>query len=258
MKVTFLGVGEAFDDDNTNTCILIEAAGRRMLVDCGATAPPSIWKQSERPDYLDGIFISHFHADHVFGLPALMMRMQEDGRTRPFYLFGPVGTQRNIERLMEVAYPSMVANLPFTLRFRELQRSHRWDDWNLRVVNTRHSVQNLGLRLEAGSPNKVFCYSGDGMFTPTASKLYTNADLLVHEAYTIDGTVKNFRKETITVGTKTHCSMQQLERLDDMARPKKMALIHLNRGLRKGKDEILKKYKKRRWIMPDAGDVIEL
>ena len=187
-----------------------------------------------------------------------MMRMQEDGRTRPFYLFGPVGTQRNVERLMEVAYPSMVANLPFTLRFRELQRSHRWDDWNLRVVNTRHSIQNLGLRLEAGSPTKVFCYSGDGMFTPTASKLYTNADLLVHEAYTEDGTVKNFRKETITIGTKTHCSMQQLERLDDMARPKKMALIHVNRTLRKDRDDILKKYKKRRWIMPEAGDVINL
>ena len=41
MKVTFLGVGEAFDENNTHTCILVEAAGRRMLVDCGATAPPS-------------------------------------------------------------------------------------------------------------------------------------------------------------------------------------------------------------------------
>ena len=66
MKVTFLGVGEAFDENNTHTCILVEAAGRRMLVDCGATAPPSVWHQSKRPDYLDGIFISHFHADHVF------------------------------------------------------------------------------------------------------------------------------------------------------------------------------------------------
>lgn len=187
-----------------------------------------------------------------------MMRMWEDGRTRPFYLFGPVGTQRNVERLMEVAYHGMVANLPFTLRFRELQRSHRWDDWNLRVVNTRHTVQNLGLRLEAGSPTKVFCYSGDGMFTPTASKLYTNADLLVHEAYTSDGTVKNPRGETVTIGTKTHCSLQQLERLDDMARPKKMALIHLNRKLREEKKDILKKYRQRRWIMPDAGEVIEL
>ena len=117
MKVTFLGVGEAFDQDYTHTCILVEAAGRRMLVDCGATAPPSVWHQSKRPDYLDGIFISHFHADHVFGLPALMKRMEEDGRTRPFYLFGPVGTQRNVERLMEVAYPGMVSHLPFTLRF---------------------------------------------------------------------------------------------------------------------------------------------
>jgi ribonuclease BN (tRNA processing enzyme) len=187
-----------------------------------------------------------------------MKRMEEDGRTRPFYLFGPVGTQRSVERLMEVAYQGMVAKLPFTLRFRELQRSHRWDDWNLRVVNTRHSVQNLGLRLEAGSPTKVFCYSGDGMFTPTASKLYTNADLLVHDAYTMDGTVRNFKKEVITIGTKTHCSMQQLERLDDMARPKKMALIHVNRNLRKDKNDVLKKYKQRRWIMPEPGDVINL
>ena len=258
MKITFLGVGEGFDEDYTHTCMLVEAAGRRMLVDCGGTAPPSVWHKSQRPDYLDGIFISHFHADHVFGLPALMKRMEEDGRTRPFYLFGPVGTQRSVERLMEVAYQGMVAKLPFTLRFRELQRSHRWDDWNLRVVNTRHSVQNLGLRLEAGSPTKVFCYSGDGMFTPTASKLYTNADLLVHDAYTMDGTVKNFRKEVITIGTKSHCSMQQLERLDDMARPKKMALIHVNRTLRKDRNEILKKYKQRRWIMPEPGDVINL
>ena len=47
MKVTFLGVGEAFDEDYTHTCILVEAAGRRMLVDCGATAPPSVWHQSK-------------------------------------------------------------------------------------------------------------------------------------------------------------------------------------------------------------------
>ena len=52
--------------------------------------------------------------------------------------------------------------------------------------------------------------------------------------------------------------MQQLERLDDMARPKKIALIHVNRTLRKQKDDLLKKYKKRRWIMPEAGDVINL
>ena len=121
MKVTFLGVGEAFDENNTHTCILVEVCRRRMLVDCGATAPPRYGTNQKDHDYLDGIFISHFHADHVFGLPALMMRMWEDGRTRPFYLFGPVGTQRNVERLMEVAYHGMVANLPFTLRFRELK-----------------------------------------------------------------------------------------------------------------------------------------
>ena len=244
MKITFLGVGEAFDETQTNVCLLVEAAGRRMLMECGANAPSAVWNKSTRADYLDGIFVSHFHADHTFGLPALVMRMWEDGRTRPFYLFGPVGSQRYIERMMKMAYPSMVEKLPFTLRFRELQRSHRWDDWNLRVVSTRHSVPNLGLRLEAGSPQKVFCYSGDGMFTPTAAKLYTGADLLVHEAYLEDGQ------------TKTHCSLVQLERLQDLARPKQMALDHLQRNLRKQKDDILKRYRRRKWTIPDAGDSV--
>ena len=62
------------------------------------------------------------------------------------------------------------------------------------------------------------------MFTPTASKLYTNSDLLVHDAYTMDGTVQNPRGETINIGTKTHCSIQQLERLDDMQDQKKWRL----------------------------------
>ena len=244
MKISFLGVGEAFDETQTTVCLLVEAAGRRMLMECGANAPSAVWKKSTRADYLDGIFISHFHADHTFGLPALVMRMWEDGRTRPFYLFGPVGSQRFIERLMKMAYPGMVENVPFTLRFRELQRSHRWDDWNLRVVSTRHSVPNLGLRLEAGSPQKVFCYSGDGMFTPTAAKLYTGADLLVHEAYLDDGQ------------TKTHCRLVQLERLHDLARPGRMALVHLRRDLRKQKDEIIKRYRRRKWTIPEAGDSV--
>ena len=96
MKISFLGVGEAFDETQTNVCLLVEAAGRRMLMECGANAPSAVWKKSTRADYLDGIFISHFHADHTFRLPALVMRTWEDGRTRPCSLFRPVWSQRFI------------------------------------------------------------------------------------------------------------------------------------------------------------------
>ena len=254
MKITFLGVGEAFDEKESHVCILVEASGRRMIIDCGSTAPPEIWKNCERPDYLDGIFISHFHADHFFGLPALMIRMWEDGRTRPFYLFGPLGMQKRVEVLMESAYPGSMprrdgkeGGIPFTLRFRELQRSHRWDDWNLRVVNTKHTVQNLGLRLEAGK--KVLCYSGDGMFTPTAAKLYSNASLIIHETY---------KESSTELRKRTHCTIDQLERLDDMARPKQIALVHLHRDLRKKRASILKKHRTRNWIIPKKGEFLEI
>lgn len=262
MKITFLGVGEAFDEYLHNVCLLIEATGRRMLIDCGATAPPAVWKQSQRADYLDGIFVSHLHADHIFGLPALLMRMWEDGRTRPFYLFGPVGLQRYIERMLKLAYDGSVPKhgrgegaksegIPFTLRYRELQRSHRWDDWNLRVASTRHTISNLGLRLEAGDPQSVFCYSGDGMYTPTAGRLYAGADLVVHEGYTDDGE------------TKVHCSLKQLERLQDIARPKHLAVVHMRRDLRwdgNGKSRIRewqKRYRQRGWLFPEPGFVME-
>ena len=67
MKITFLGVGEGFDEDYTHTCMLIEAAGRRMLVDCGATAPPSVWHKSQRPDYLDGLESAKIAVSMVLG-----------------------------------------------------------------------------------------------------------------------------------------------------------------------------------------------
>ena len=46
-----------------------------------------------------------------------------------------------------------------------------------------------------------------------------------------------------------------LERLHDLARPKRMALVHLRRDLRKQKKDILKKYRQRKWTIPESGDV---
>ncbi len=76
VKIKFIGVGEAFDEDLPNTSILVRARDERnessILLDCGFTAPPSFWKIAKDPDDLDAIWISHFHGDHFFVLPALL------------------------------------------------------------------------------------------------------------------------------------------------------------------------------------------
>ena len=75
MRVTFLGVGEACDETMPNTSVWVEteADNRRssVLLDCGFTVPPNYWQRTSDPEDLDALWISHFHGDHFFGVPAL-------------------------------------------------------------------------------------------------------------------------------------------------------------------------------------------
>ena len=87
------------------------------------------------------------------------------------------------------------------------------------------------------------------MFTPTAAKLYSNASLIIHETY---------KESSTELRKRTHCTIDQLERLDDMARPKQIALVHLHRDLRKKRATILKKHRTRNWIIPKKGECLEI
>ena len=70
-EVIFLGVGEAFDEELPNTSILIRygkgTSPVTLLLDCGFTAPPRLWKEEPEVDILDGTplldvkpYVSHF------------------------------------------------------------------------------------------------------------------------------------------------------------------------------------------------------
>lgn len=82
MKIIFLGVGEAFDENYPNNSQLIATDKTKLLSDCGFTVPSQLWKYNPDPNFLDLINISHQHSDHFFGLPAVLLRMWEGGRER--------------------------------------------------------------------------------------------------------------------------------------------------------------------------------
>ncbi|MCX6722879.1 MAG: MBL fold metallo-hydrolase [Candidatus Staskawiczbacteria bacterium] len=89
MKIIFLGVGEAFDENLPNNSQLIITDKTKLLLDCGFTVPPQLWKYNPDYNFLDAIYISHQHADHYFGLPAILLRMWEGGREKDLLLFVP-------------------------------------------------------------------------------------------------------------------------------------------------------------------------
>ncbi|HQK64027.1 MAG TPA: MBL fold metallo-hydrolase, partial [Candidatus Staskawiczbacteria bacterium] len=119
MKIVFLGVGEAFDEAQPNNSSIITAGKTRLMLDCGFTAPSQLWKYDADPNLLDGVNISHQHADHFFGLPALLLRMWEGKRTRPFTIICQKELKDSFDQFMELAYKGFKAKFSYPIELIE-------------------------------------------------------------------------------------------------------------------------------------------
>ncbi|MFH1399676.1 MAG: MBL fold metallo-hydrolase [Candidatus Woesearchaeota archaeon] len=229
MKVVFLGVGEAFDEHYPTNCHLI-VSNTKLLLDCGFSAPQQVWKFNPDQSYLDAVFISHCHADHHFGLPSLLNRMEAEGRTKKLTIICQNGSKELLKEVIKLGYPGLLPKLEFKLNFIEVvpgQTVHL-SEMKLSFATTAHSLPNLAIRVEAKS--KVVCYSGDGQFNHSTRAVYSKADLLIHEAY------------LYSVAKQGHGTMVGVVKLAEQEHVKCVALTHIDRFLRaKGLEEIKEK-----------------
>lgn len=75
LQIQMLGTGSAFAKTFYNTSALIRSDGMNILIDCGATTPRSLHELGVDLSEIDGIIISHIHADHVGGLEEIAFRL---------------------------------------------------------------------------------------------------------------------------------------------------------------------------------------
>lgn len=182
-RVTFVGTGEAFDPELPNTSVLYQG-DRTLLVDCGYAVPHALWRITRDASLIDAVYVTHQHADHSFGLPALLLWMREEGRTRPLTVFGGPGVEAWLERLLDLGYPGSYAPdkcYPIEAVVLEPGTPRAFGACTLSNAQSRHSVRNLSLRIdEAGAS---FCVSGDGAPSEATRALYRGATVLAHECY---------------------------------------------------------------------------
>ncbi len=95
--------------------LLIRRNGRLLLIDCGEGPQVAVRQSGWSLARIDTICITHFHADHIAGLPGLLLTMGTAGRKKPVTLIGPKGLFPVVQCLRVIA-----PELPYPLWFEEL------------------------------------------------------------------------------------------------------------------------------------------
>lgn len=243
MKVTFIGVGSAFDENHTNISMVLNVKGKNILLDCGYSVPHALLKHNPDKDYIDAIWISHTHADHYFGL-GYWIRLKSEKRTKPLYILTRPEVRDKIETVLEHAYPGSRANSSFPIEFIEFEKEMEWHGIKLSIAPTNHTVPNKALRVEA--EGKAFCYSGDGKHTDEGKELYRESDLLVHETFTLDKDHEDHGSIKSVAGIMKECNI------------KKLACVHLERTVRQKDVHAYIESLDGNIILPSEGDVLEV
>ena len=254
MKALFVGVGEACDERLPNTSVLVrtEAEGRTAsaLLDCGFTAAHHYFLHATDPEELDVLWISHFHGDHFFGTPALLLRFWEMGRRKPLLVLGQAGVEDIVRGSMELAYPGFLKKLEFPLECVAMEPGERREAFGCswRCAEGVHGKRNLALRIDDGA-RSIF-YSGDGQPTLETLALAERCDLVVHEAFSVNDALGGHNNVTGSVEFALRAGARRL------------AAVHVRRDVRKNcRGEILAVLAAGRGLeamLPEPGDVIEL
>jgi len=223
LRVTFVGTGEALDPDLPNTSLLVQGE-RTLLLDCGYAVPHALWALTRDPNLLDGIHLSHLHADHAFGLPALLLWMRLSGRTRPLQIFGAGTTAAGALKIAERGYPSSFEpNKCYPIEVVPLTEAspHAWGEATLEVAASDHArMPNSALKITRHGASAM--YSGDGRPTAGTEALACGADLLVHECF----------GDTEADTPPAHVSLDEVLALAERARVRRLCVLHHEARLR--------------------------
>ena len=102
------------------TAMMARCDGSSLLIDCGEGTQVALKEKGWSPKPIDVICFTHYHADHISGLPGLLLTMGNAERTEPLTLIGPKGLERVVGALRVIA-----PELPFPLQFIELEEQRQ-------------------------------------------------------------------------------------------------------------------------------------
>lgn len=159
VDITLIGTAALFPiPERALTAVFLSCAGRSILFDCGEGTQSAARKAGVSLARTDIIALTHFHGDHIFGLPGLLQTLTSMERTEILYITGPTGLAEELAPIFKLA-----GRMPYEIRLIEisaagLKLSELGAGWpveaRLSTFKTAHRVPSQGYVFELGRAGK--------------------------------------------------------------------------------------------------------
>lgn len=147
MEIIFLGTSSAVHSkDRNHPSIAIKAFGEIFLFDCGEATQRQLINSNASPMKISKIFLTHYHGDHILGLPGLLQSMSLNGREAPLTVYGPKG----LDKIKNAIYSLGYCAIEYPVEFIEIDTGTiiDTDEYFIQAQKVKHNVPCLAYSIE--------------------------------------------------------------------------------------------------------------
>lgn len=127
------------------TSLMMRYNGTGILIDCGEGTQIAMKEKGWSPKPIDIMCFTHYHADHISGLPGMLLTMGNAERTEPLLMIGPKGLQKTVNALRTIA-----PELPFEIQFleiTEINQTFEFEGFRIEAFKVNHNVPCYGYNM---------------------------------------------------------------------------------------------------------------